>query len=78
MHQSMFAFVVVVANTVFAISDVTGYHQSTSPFTTSLPVVVHCRVRHLIVASQKVTTKSNDIWAGVTRKCNALPLLDTS
>ncbi len=35
MHQTMFAFVVVVANTVFAVSGVTRYDQSTSPVTTS-------------------------------------------
>ncbi len=35
MHQSMFAFVVVVANTLFAVSDVTEYDQSTSAFTTA-------------------------------------------
>ncbi len=35
MHQSMFAFVAVVANMVFAVSDVTGYDQSTSLLATS-------------------------------------------
>ncbi len=39
-----------------------------------LPVVVHCRIRHLVARHKKVTAKSNDIVTGVTRKCNALPL----
>lgn len=37
-----------------------------------------CRIRHYVFASQKVTAKSNDFCTGVTRKCNALPLLVTS
>ena len=49
MHQSMFAFVVVVANTVFAVSDVTDYLFWLSSLIAGFDI--------LIVASQKSNDK---------------------
>ena len=34
MHQSMFVFAIIKANTLFAVSDVTGSDKSAFPFTT--------------------------------------------
>jgi len=75
--QSDVRLLSLTPNTFFAASDLTGSHKSTSlnylfclSSVGSLSLIVGFDIR--LPRHKKVTTKSNDIWTDVTRKCNAL------